>query len=73
MKLFWHVLLQEDMQAPEHILASGQLRELLGTDVMPLFRLLFAQMAASCAALADALNEAARGQQVPARLPGSLC
>ena len=41
---------QEDMQSPEYILSSEELRRLLGADVMPLFRLLFAQMAASCAA-----------------------
>ena len=57
---------QEDMQSPEYILSSEELRRLLGADVMPLFRLLFAQMAASCAALAAALREAASGKQVPA-------
>ena len=54
------------MQSPEYILSSEELRRLLGADVMPLFRLLFAQMAASCAALAAALREAASGKQVPA-------
>ena len=53
------------MQSPEYILSSEELRRLLGADVMPLFRLLFAQMAASCAALAAALREAASGKQVP--------
>lgn len=42
---------------------------MLGADVMPLFRLLFAQMAASCAALAVALQEAASGKQVTAASP----
>ena len=42
---------------------------MLGADVMPLFRLLFAQMAASCATLAFALREAASGQQVSAASP----
>lgn len=54
------------MQSPEYILSSEELRRLLGADVMPLFRLLFAQMAASCATLASALREAASGKQVPA-------
>ena len=52
------------MRSPDHVLSSGELREMLGADVMPLFRLLFAQMAASCAALASALREAARGKRV---------
>ena len=52
------------MQSPAHVLSSEELRELLGADVMPLFRLLFAQMAASCAALASALQEAASGKRV---------
>ena len=55
---------QEDMRSPHHVLSSGELREMLGADVMPLFRLLFAQMAASCAALAFALREAASGKRV---------
>ena len=52
------------MRSPHHVLSSGELREMLGADVMPLFRLLFAQMAASCAALAFALREAASGKRV---------
>ncbi len=55
---------QEDMRSPNHVLSSSELREMLGADVMPLFRLLFAQMAASCAALAFALREAASGKRV---------
>jgi hypothetical protein len=57
------------MQHPRHILSSKELREMLGADVMPLFRLLFAQMAASCAVLAFALREAASGKQVEAASP----
>lgn len=58
------------MQAPEHILSSRELEELLGADIMPLFRLLFSQMAASCAALAFALDAAASGKRVT---QASLC
>lgn len=52
------------MRSPDHVLSSSELQEMLGADVMPLFRLLFAQMAASCAALACALREAASGKRV---------
>ena len=58
------MLTQEDIQDPRHVLSSSALQEMLGADVMPLFRLLFAQMAASCAALAFALSEAASGKRV---------
>ena len=46
----------------ESLLHDGRLQELLGYDVLPVMRLLHAQMAASCAHLAKLLR-AHRGHQ----------
>ena len=46
----------------ESLLHDGRLQELLGYDVLPVMRLLHAQMAASCAHLAKLLR-ADRGHQ----------
>ena len=43
---------------------ASEIRHLLEVDVMPIFGLLFAQMAASCANMANALKDAADGKKV---------
>ena len=43
-------------QGDEPALVEDELRELLGHNVMPLLRLLYAQAAASCSALSRALS-----------------
>jgi hypothetical protein len=59
------------MQGPGQVLSSEKLQVLLGKDLMPLFRLILAQMAASCAAMAGALKDASAGRQVPFPLHSS--
>lgn len=51
-------------QGPEQVVLASELRHLLDVDVIPIFELLFAQMAASCANMAVALKDAAEGKQV---------
>ncbi len=43
---------------------ASELRHLLGVDIVPIFALLFAQMAASCVSMSVALRDAADGKQV---------
>lgn len=60
-------------QGDEPALAEDELRELLGHNVMPLLRLLYAQAAASCSALSRALSCSCPKMQVhPAHEPCSL-
>lgn len=46
------------------MIIASELQALLGVDVMPIFEILFGQMAASCATMAAALRDAACGNQV---------
>lgn len=46
------------------MLSEAELEVLLGCDVVPLFRVLFAQMVASCADITHTLKEANRGNRV---------
>lgn len=52
------------LQGSGQVLDQEELHKLLGKDVVPLFRLLFAQMAVSCAAMSSALKEASQGRAV---------
>jgi hypothetical protein len=45
-------------------MSEHELHELLGCDVVPLFKVLFAQMAAACASIAAALHDACMGRRV---------
>ena len=51
-------------QGPEQVMSEEELRDLLGCDVVPLFKVLFAQMAASCVEMTEALRQSSRGRQV---------
>lgn len=52
------------MQGQEQVVVASELRHLLGVDILPIFALLFAQMAASCVSMSVALRDAADGKQV---------
>ncbi len=45
-------------------MSAHELRELLGCDVVPLFKVLFGQMVATCASIATALKGASSGRRV---------
>lgn len=49
----------------DQLLHGARLRQLLGHDVLPVLRLLYAQMAAACAHLAKLLKAKPGQQQVP--------
>lgn len=74
--LYWYVCLPHHlhvkcawfMQGPEQVMNAAELHELLGCDVVPLFKVVFAQMAASCAAMTQALHMSNHGQQVMSAL-----
>ena len=57
------------MQGPEQVMNAAELHELLGCDVVPLFKVVFAQMAASCAAMTQALHQSDHGQRVMCAFP----
>ena len=57
------------MQGPEQVMNAAELHELLGCDVVPLFKVVFAQMAASCAAMTRALHQSDHGQRVMCAFP----
>ncbi len=60
-------------QGDEPALVEDELRELLGHNVMPLLRLLYAQAAASCSALSRALScSCPKRQARPRRLAPRL-
>ncbi|KAK9815502.1 hypothetical protein WJX72_004760 [[Myrmecia] bisecta] len=48
--------LESVLEGEEPLLQDRALRQLLGRDVLPVFRLLYAQLAASCAAIAKAVR-----------------
>ncbi|KAK9815248.1 hypothetical protein WJX72_000626 [[Myrmecia] bisecta] len=48
--------LESVLEGDEPLLQDRALRQLLGRDVLPIFRLLYAQLAASCAAIAKAIR-----------------
>lgn len=50
-------------QGPEQVMSEEELRDLLGCDVVPLFKVLFAQMAASCVEMTEALRQSSRGRR----------
>lgn len=52
------------MQSQEQVVVASELRQLLGVDILPIFAVLFAQMAASCVSMSVALRDAADGKQV---------
>ena len=58
-----HCAVSAYSQGDEPTLAEDELRELLGHNVMPLLRLLYAQAGASCCALARALSCSCPKQQ----------
>jgi hypothetical protein len=46
------------MQGPDYAIRKTDPHTMLGCDVVPLFKVLFAQMAAACASIAAALHDA---------------
>ncbi|BDA49628.1 hypothetical protein COCOBI_14-2480 [Coccomyxa sp. Obi] len=56
------------LEGPEQIMNAAELHELLGCDVVPLFKVVFAQMAASCAAITEALHQSDQGQRAQAHM-----
>ncbi|BDA49627.1 hypothetical protein COCOBI_14-2470 [Coccomyxa sp. Obi] len=60
--------LESLLEGPEQVVVATEIRHLLGVEVMPIFGLLFAQMAASCANMANALKDAADGKQKQAHM-----
>ena len=60
------------IQGPEQVMNEDELRELLGCDVVPLFKVLFAQMVASCKEMTEALHQSSRGRRVKYRTPNPL-
>ena len=58
-------------QGSEPCLAEDELKELLGHNVIPLLRLLYAQAAATCNALARALSCKCPRKQARPQLPAS--
>ncbi|KAK9904804.1 hypothetical protein WJX75_002805 [Coccomyxa subellipsoidea] len=56
------------LEGPEQVMSEEELRDLLGCDVVPLFKVLFAQMAASCVEMTEALRQSSRGRQGQAHM-----